>query len=153
MGAIQNSINQMIGAAGTVAATTQHLAEQKKSVEKINEANEIAKEAAKKQDLKDKIETLEQGKKLSMEIDKNLDAMAEQGKQRAEDTMAIQEIENSLKGSYSNVHDKKLRDNKNLFMSEKAFKSMSDAIEAKRASIQASTKYNYRWERHSARCL
>ena len=136
--AIQNSINQTIGTLGSALALGQHLSEQKKSVAKMDEANELAKEAARKQDIKDQIETLEQGKKLSMEVDKNLDAMAEQGKQRAEDTMAIQEIENSLEGSYSNVHDKKLRTSKNQFMSQKAFEAKEDAVNAKRASIQAS---------------
>lgn len=136
--AIQSAINSMLGTAGTVAATTQHLMEQKKSVEKINEANDLAKEAARKQDIRDKIEELEKGKQLSMEVDKTLDAIGEEGKKRAEDRKALQEIENSLEGSYSNVHDKKLRTSKNLFMSQKAFESKEDAVAAKRASIEAS---------------
>lgn len=136
--AIQNNINQTIGTLGTALALGQHLSEQKKSVAKMDEANELAKEAARKQDIRDEIETLEKGKQLSMEVDKTLDAIGEEGKKRAEDRKALQEMESDIEGTYANVHDRRLRDNKNLFMSQKAFKSMSDEIEAKRASIEAS---------------
>lgn len=147
--AIQNNINAAIGTVGSAIALGQHVSEQKKSVAKMDEANELAKEAARKQDIRDKIEELEKGKQLSEDVDKTLDALGEESKIRAVDTKEIESIENSLEGSYTNVKDKKLRTSKNQFMSQKAFEAKEDAVNAKRASIEASILNTERLANHS----
>ena len=100
--AIQSAINNMIGTAGTVAAIGQHLNTEKKQVEATKEANDIAKNQA-------KIDVIKQEEGLI------------EDKHKTEDR--ISEIEGEMTGLRSSLSDKQLRNEKGQFASEELFKS------------------------------
>ena len=73
MGAIQNSINSMLGTAGTVAAISQHLTEQKEATKQVTEQTDIAKAQARMDALEKSLSYEEKGQQLNEEKNKLVD--------------------------------------------------------------------------------
>lgn len=119
MGAIQNSMNQLVGTASSVAVIGKHLDQQKESIAKQEEANEVLEQQKQKQDLKDELEFTEKGQALNKETDQTIDAFNENLKNELE-------LEKQMSGLHSTIGDKKLRTSKGQFFSTKALQEMQD---------------------------
>ena len=119
MGSIQNSVNQMIGTAGTVAAIAEHASEQKKQIEETkkgtevaNEAKEIAAASAKMDALSKSLAYEEKGQALQTEKNQTIDALTA----NAEEAHMLNK----------QIIDK--RNSKGQFMSKKALQEAADRV-------------------------
>lgn len=120
--AIQNNINGAIGTIGSAIAVAQHLSEQEKANEKMEDSNKINL-------MSQALQNKDKQQELAKELDQSLEA---QNELKAD----VNSIDESVTGMYSKVGDKRLRTSKGQFYSEKAFQNLEDARTSKESGIK-----------------